>query len=215
MPLSVYGQFDRISEGTEMKANQIRGNCQLCGHQQATTGFAMSKHGYTVEHGWFAGVCHGEQHAPLQKDRSVADRVIAQVRAEAAELVIKADKVKAGEISPKVVVKTDIWRNKTEVPFAEATVSEQNSARNTFEWALRGRASAGNQFADHLERCANLYHGTALVEVIKPAKAAPILVGDVKGDRTVTSVEGGRVYYKIEGKKGSFWLGTQAWRKLA
>jgi hypothetical protein len=200
-----------------MKAtNQIRGNCQLCGHQQATTGFAMAKHGYTVEYGYFSGVCRGDQHAPLQNDRSVADRVIAQVRAEADDFIVKAEKVKAGEISPKVVFRTDIWRNKTEVPFAEATVSEQNSARNTFEWALRGRASAARQFADHLERCAGLYHGTALVEVIKPAKAAPILVGDVKGDRTVTSVEGGRVYYKVEGKKSTgFWLGTQAWRKLA
>ena len=199
-----------------MKANQIRGNCQLCGHQQAVVNGTMSKHGYTVQHGWFAGVCHGEQHAPLQKDRSVADRVIAQVRAEAAELVIKADKVKAGEISPKVVVKTDIWRNKIEIPFAEASRSEQEHARSTMEWALRGRASSGNQFADFLERCADEYHGTELVEVSKPAKAAPILVGDVKGNRTVTSVEGGRVYYKIEGKKGSgFWLGTQAWRKLA
>ena len=198
-----------------MKPNQIRGNCQLCGHQQATTGFAMAKHGYTVEHGWFAGVCHGEQHAPLQKDRSVADRVIAQVRAEAAELVVKADKVKVGSISPKVVVKTDINRNKIEIPFAEATPWDQDHALKTMEWALRSRAAAGTQFADHLQRCADLYHGTDLVEVVRPAKAAPILVGDVKGNRTATSVEGGRVYYKIEGKQSGFWLGTQAWRKLA
>jgi hypothetical protein len=200
-----------------MKAtNQIRGNCQLCGNQQATTGFAMAKHGYTVEHGWFAGVCQGEQHAPLQKDRTVADNVIAQIRAEAAELIVKADKVKAGEINPKFVTKTNIHGKKDEIPFADAWAWDQEAARKAMEWALRGRASAGNQFADHLERCANEYHGTALVEVIKPAKAAPILVGDVKGDRTVTSVQGGRVYYKIEGKKSTgFWLGTQAWRKLA
>ena len=199
-----------------MKANQIRGNCQLCGHQQATTGFAMAKHGYTVEHGWFAGVCHGEQHAPLQKDRSVADNVIAQIRAEAAELVIKADKVKAGEISPKVVIKTDIYGKKFEIPFADARSWDQESARQGMEWALRNRALAGRQFADHLERCADLYYCTDLVEVVKPTKPTPILVGDVKGNRTVTSVDAGRVYYKIEGKSGSgYWLGSQAWRKLA
>jgi hypothetical protein len=199
-----------------MKANQIRGNCQLCGHQQAVVNGTMSKHGYTVQHGWFAGVCHGEQHAPLQKDRSVADRVIAQVRAEAAELVIKADKVKVGSISPKVVVKTGIDRKKVEIPFAEAASWEQDNARKTMEWALRNRASAGNQFADHLQRCADLYHGTDLVEVIKPTKPTPICVGDVKGNRTVTSIDAGRVYYKIEGKAGSgYWLGSQAWRKLA
>ena len=38
------------------KEIQIRGNCQCCGKEQAVVGGLMSKHGYTVENGWFSGV---------------------------------------------------------------------------------------------------------------------------------------------------------------
>lgn len=59
---------------------QLRGNCPCCGRDQAVLASGrMSKHGYTVEQGWFQGVCSGDSHAPMQKDRVVTDRIIAQV----------------------------------------------------------------------------------------------------------------------------------------
>jgi len=71
--------------------NQIRGNCQCCGNQQAVVGSMMSKHGYTVDGGWFNGVCSGRNHVPLQVSREHTDLIVAQVRMEVPELIAKAD----------------------------------------------------------------------------------------------------------------------------
>jgi hypothetical protein len=200
---------------------QIRGNCQCCGHQQAVVSGTMSKHGYTVEHGWFSGVCSGRNYAPLQVSRERTDSIVAQVRAEVPELIAQADKVKAGEITP-ATIKIRKGGEKMEVAYADATPWQQSQARDSMEWNLRNRARAGEQFADSMEELANKIHGTALIEVAKKEAPAFIMPRDQKVDAqgftcTCTSVEGARVYYKYE-KNGSVyktWIGSQAWRKMA
>ena len=200
---------------------QIRGNCQCCGHQQAVVSGTMSKHGYTVEHGWFSGVCSGRNYAPLQVSRERTDNIVAQVRAEVPELIAQADKVKAGEITP-ATIKIRKGGEKMEVAYADASLSQQRQARDSIEWSLRNRARAGEQFANSMEELANKIHGTALIEVAKKEAPAFIMPRDQKVDAqgftcTCTSVEGARVYYKYE-KNGSVyktWMGSQAWRKMA
>ena len=143
--------------------NQIRGNCQCCGRQQAVIGGVMSKHGYTVEQGWFNGVCSGRNHAPIQVSRAVTDKIIADINAEVPELIAKADKVKAGEITPKTV-KTF---RKEEIPFEQGNLREQNAARTSLEWAYRNRARSGKDFAESMAKVADKYHGQPLVKVAK------------------------------------------------
>ena len=63
-----------------MKDNQIRGHCQCCGNQQAVVSGHMSKHGYTVEHGWFQGVCTGESYKPIELERTVTNKIMAAVK---------------------------------------------------------------------------------------------------------------------------------------
>ena len=200
---------------------QIRGNCQCCGHQQAVVSGTMSKHGYTVEHGWFSGVCSGRNYAPLQVSRERTDNIVAQVRAEVPELIAQADKVKAGEITP-ATIKIRKGGEKMEVAYADAMPHQQSQARDSMEWSLRNRARAGADFADMMEKLANEIHGTALIEVAKKEAPAFIMPRDQKVDAqgftcTCTSVDGARVYYKYE-KNGSVyktWMGSQAWRKMA
>jgi hypothetical protein len=200
---------------------QIRGNCQCCGHQQAVVSGTMSKHGYTVEHGWFSGVCSGRNYAPMQVSREHTDAIVAQVRAEVPQLIAQADKVKAGEITP-ATIKIRKGGEKMEVAYADASLSQQSQARDSMEWSLRNRARAGEQFANDMESLATKIHGTALIEVAKKEAPSFIMPRDQKVDAqgftcTCTSVDGARVYYKYE-KNGSVyktWMGSQAWRKMA
>ena len=179
----------------------------------------MSKHGYTVEHGWFSGVCSGRNYAPMQVSREHTDNMVAQIRAEVPQLIAQADKVKAGEITPKTI-KLRVGGEKVEIAFADAKPHQQSQARDSMEWSLRNRARAGADFANMMEELASKIHGTALIEVAKKEAPAFIMNGDKKTSKgmtyTCTSVIGARVYYKLQKGEQVFkgWIGSQAWRKM-
>ena len=149
-----------------MKAIQIRGNCQCCGREQAVVNGRMSKHGYTVNHGWFNGICSGRNYAPLQTNRDRANSIIEQIRKEVPELLAQAELVKAGKSNPvsiqREVLVINARREKIEVAFADATPREQKHALHALEWSLRLRAKAGEDFANLLEEVANKLQCTAL-----------------------------------------------------
>lgn len=199
-----------------MTSTQIRGNCQCCGRQQAVVGSMMSKHGYTVDHGWFSGVCSGRNHVPLQVSREHTDIIVAQVRADIPKLIADADGVKAGVITPKTIK----LRIGFEIPFSEGSERQQLTACNSLEWSLRSRASSGVSFADSMEKLATKLHGTALIKVAKKEAPEYISIGQQKSANgtiyTCTSVEGARVYHKAQKGDKTFkgWTGCQAWRKM-
>lgn len=183
----------------------------------------MSKHGYTVEDGWFQGICSGQRFAPLQKDRAQADRIVSQVRAEAAVLVQKAQGMRDGSLHPERV-STGRWDSKTRstitIAWEEASAYQQQQARESEAFRLESRSRQGFSFASALENLANVTFGTELLEVPVEAGPAPVQCGEVRVGQTngrkltVTSVQGARVYWKDErGFKG--WTGVQAWQKLA
>lgn len=145
---------------------QIRGNCQCCGRQQAVKNGRMAKHGYTVERGWFTGVCSGERFAPMQVSREQTDKIITDITAQIPELIAKAEKVKAGKITPQFIIRGR-YDNKQEVPFADATLREKSSALTSLEWSFRNRAHAGESFIKTLAEIADEKHNTALVEILK------------------------------------------------
>jgi hypothetical protein len=205
-----------------MKAIQIRGNCQCCGREHAVVDGRMAKHGYTVESGWFKGVCAGKHFAPIQVSREQTDTLIASVRKQVLEMIAKADLVASGEIKPTTITRHPHSKKAMEfIPFAEATVYEQRDAIRALEWNYRRTAEMGTSFADMMVQVADKYHGKALVEVAKKEAPAFIMPRDQKTDKdmiyTCSSVQGARVYYKVQKGAATFngWMGSQSWRKMA
>jgi len=205
-----------------MKAIQIRGNCQCCGREHAVVDGRMAKHGYTVESGWFKGVCAGKHFAPIQVSREQTDTLIASVRKQVLEMIAKADLVASGEIKPTTITRHPHSKKAMEfIPFAEATTYEQRDAIRALEWNYRRTAEMGTSFADMMVQVADKYHGKALVEVAKKEAPAFIMPRDQKTDKdmiyTCSSVQGARVYYKVQKGAATFngWMGSQSWRKMA
>jgi hypothetical protein len=200
---------------------QTRGICQCCGREQAIVNGKMAKHGYTVECGWFQGVCAGKNFVPMQVSRTETDSMVAAVRKEVAELIAKANRVASGDLLPTTITRSARF-NREVIAFADAQSWEQKDAIKHMEFTFRRSAEMGTDFANMMEKIANEYHGKELVKVEKKPAAEFIMPRDQKVDAqgnicTCTSVEGARVYFKFDknGKTYKTWIGSQAWRKLA
>ena len=72
-----------------MKATH-NGHCQCCGRLQALPNGTLSKHGYTVDWGYFNGVCAGENNAPLETSRELLDTIVTSLRRFADEMDARA-----------------------------------------------------------------------------------------------------------------------------
>lgn len=210
---------------------QLRGHCQYCGNLQARlkTG-TMSKHGYTVDHGWFNGVCQGEHHRSIEEDRSVTDKVIAQVKADVAKMQEDVDALKAGHKVPETAkMYRGIPGKEVEVPFHEASEYEQLREVEMMVWNLQGRIRAGNDYVTFMQKIAGEFHGKPLVEVEKKKGPAPLQIGEQRvyptreGDLIcrLDSYDGRRAYFSYvytntEGKRmrRKSWIGTRAWRQM-
>jgi len=207
-------------------ATQTRGHCQLCGRQQAVRG-GMAAHGYTVANGWFQGVCHGHNHAPLEKRRTETDSMIADIKQQAIAMRIKAEETLEGKHDP---LEYDTGRrtyvNSKRVPvmalFSEAGEFKQRDIRKSLAWSLTSRAKAGEDFAKFMAELADKVHGTELLVVAKPQPAERIQAGDrrlnAKGTvLTAKYQDGQRVYYTLtrdDGKVLTSWISPRSWRTL-
>lgn len=198
---------------------QQRGNCQCCGKQQAVLASGvMSKHGYTVDNGWFNGVCDGQNYEPMQVSREVSDKIADQILAECVELEKKAVAYKEGRAHPKMIKLAVYARNANPmVSWDEADEYKQAHGLQVAIFALESRARMGRSFVKSLFGVADKAHGQPLIDVVVPVAAPAILIGEKRISNgkilLVVSVRGGRVYWKNERGFGS-WTGTQAWRKL-
>jgi hypothetical protein len=205
-----------------MSKTQLRGICQCCGRQQAVLqpSGRMSKHGYTVGHGWFSGVCTGQNYQPLQKDRAQADIIVAAVRRDVVSLRAKAAAFRANEIHPELI-RTNRWDPKTrdtvKIPYEDGTPYQQEKARESAASTADQRANAGVQFADNLERLADRIYGTELEVVPAEEGPEPIPYGQqrkaARGVLTAKSVDRGIVRWQDErGFNGK--MSTRSWRLL-
>ena len=52
------------------------GTCQCCGSIQAVTKRGLANHGYTVDYGFFNGICQGANKKPLEEDHTETDKII-------------------------------------------------------------------------------------------------------------------------------------------
>lgn len=205
-----------------MTKTQLRGICQCCGRQQAVLASGnMSKHGYTVEQGWFSGVCRGQNHQPLQLDRTQADRTVQTVRHDVARLQQNLLDLQAGKIFPEIVNtgRYDFAKQASEtVSWADANEYQRTRGVEVEIFRVSGRIRLGTGFADDLEALANNVFGTALLEVKAEAAPAPILAGErrqseARGILTAVSVFQGMVKWKDERGYGTK-MSTRAWRNL-
>ena len=177
------------------KANiQIRGNCQCCGNDQAVVRGYASKHGYTVNNGWFNGVCSGQHYEPVQVSRVQADRIVESVRESVAALRVELEAVASGKVTPKTIVK-GYGKNRTEIKFADAALYEQEGAVEDLKRAIAHRINAGEDFAKHLEAVANKYHGQPLREVNLDAPVGIVVGSSVKVQGSVVTVT--KIEYRV------------------
>ena len=203
---------------------QLRGHCQCCGRLQAVDKGTVAKHGYKVESrgqsGWFSGVCGGHQFSPMQVERKVTDTLVAQVRAEVTGLRARADSYESGVDHPETV-RTQKYdsaaRDYVRVAWDKAEPFQRQDEVRAQVAYLRNRANSGESWADGMEKLANEFHGTALVEVVKPEAPAPILCGErrqaVRGILTAKSMDRGMVWWEDErGFKSR--MSTRSWRAL-
>jgi hypothetical protein len=198
---------------------KYRGHCQYCGREQAIVNGHMSKHGYTVKHGWFVGVCSGNQYSPIEVSREQTDKIIAEITAEIPQLIEQAEKVKTGQLNPKVI-SIGYGSNKTEIAFKDGNAMQQQKARFSLECALISRARGGESFIKTLAEVADKYNGKDLVVAVEKQTAPRISFNEIKvlrGSKVICKrIEGARVYfYWVNASPNvTSWVSTTFWRKL-
>jgi hypothetical protein len=77
-----------------MKKATHSGHCQLCGNLQKMPNNRLSKHGYTVEHGYFSGVCRGAGHLAFETSFALVLDEIANAEAALKELRAEQEKLR-------------------------------------------------------------------------------------------------------------------------
>jgi hypothetical protein len=197
------------------KEFKLLGNCPICGNLQAVNG-GMSKHGYTVSHGWFAGICYGERKAPIQHDKAATLTMVADVLAQIAKLEADVEKLKTGEMKPKTAPIASHYKA-DEVPFDQAPEYMQKQRVEQIIRGLEFKVKSGRNHVEHMLALVLKVHGTELIKQAKPIPPAQIMTGESRQGKTrvmtCTSVEGSRIYYKDE-KGFKSYTSPQAWRKF-
>lgn len=149
---------------TTLKATH-RGTCQACGRAQAHFKGTIAKHGYTVDWGYFNGVCAGAEQLPLEQDKAFAERIINDLRTIIAP---RADKLAAdllaGTVQPdwaKRVRGTLYACKREELQDNEAALCVQRAIRNA-----ENNASGARAHAVTLEKLIVARHGQPLMPIV-------------------------------------------------
>ena len=195
----------------------------MCGREHAVVKGKMSKHGYTVEGGWFNGVCAGDSFPPMQVSRSATDNLVVDVRAQCVALREQARQLEEGTVLPIFVVRSTFKNGKSGkeyTPFAEAVPYDQKQQIQRDIWSADNRADIGDAFANDMSRLVDEVHGKPLREVdVTANKPTPINPGEVRytpaGRKlTVTSIKGARIYC-LDQDEIRTWVSSTAWRKYS
>jgi hypothetical protein len=158
--------------------DQMRGHCQGCGRLQAANP-NMAQHGYTVEAGYFNGVCYGARHAPLEKERDLLDATIVAIAKRADEDEDRALRLEQREEDPiEKVERRQIGygRNRSyeyiKTPYAELDEYEKRQLREVLVWELRRDAKHGRAWIKDMQALAETVHG-------KPLQLNKVRVGPI------------------------------------
>lgn len=177
---------------------QNRGICQICGREQAVRSAGnITHHGYTIEYGWYHGTCPGQQHKPLQHDKTETERQIKLISEELPSIEKTIAKLKAGKLRPKQINLNHGTgaRAPKMVDWADAPEWAQNKAITTAIYAEERRLKAGRDTIVFLKQLIVNFYGKELKKVVKPnaANKPQIQVGSkvkVHGkEQTVLKIE--------------------------
>jgi hypothetical protein len=168
-----------------------RGTCQACGAVQAVmVKGLLAKHGYTVEWGFFNGVCAGADRLPLEVNKDLAMATISHLRDE----FIPAQKARIaglenGTVFPKWTKRekvaafrwNDVECNRDEISDDQAATQVQTAMRKA-----AGRISSAKAHMSMLKNLIETRHGQPLYpvnrEVRKELKAgSKVRIGGKSG----------------------------------
>lgn len=191
-----------------MEKIQTRGHCQVCGRIQAFGASGMAKHGYAVvgrgDGGYFHGTCQGSHHANLERDRSVLDGVIQQVRNDLVGLKKDLNEVIAGRKHPKTVwfdgFRISVAKDRPRsaryklTDYKELSAYHQDDVRRQIQYQIESRIRMGESFVKDMLKLAEKVHGADHITINKtPDTSKVISVGSkvkVAGrEVTVTKIE--------------------------
>lgn len=173
------------------------GHCQACArvHAVDVKRGDIAKHGYNVRFGYFAGVCSGSDHAPLEVERTFADETIVALEAFAKRQVKRARDLLAG-----TEVLTEVKSGKTKldaqgkkmrdrdykyipemIAWADATAEQRARAVEAAATVCQQNAIGARAHAKSLAAIIPKIHGQPLISVapVDAVADAPLAVGDV------------------------------------
>ena len=167
-----------------------RGTCQACGRIQAvnTAHGRIAKHGYTVDWGYFHGICQGSDAHPLEVDKTMTEAIINVLREnEAPRYDKRAADLRSGAVEPKWY-KGAYKAGKYEeivVPREELLSWEQDQILRGAIWNAERSAKAARQHADMLEGLIKARHAMPLIPVVNERKqlavGSRVQIGGQKG----------------------------------
>lgn len=150
-----------------------RGTCQVCGRPQAVMlrNNKIAKHGYSVDWGFFNGVCQGAENTPLEQDKSQTLAIIKVLREDEAPRADKrAAALEAGTVEPKYF-KRGPWDGRKcrfeqiECERAEITDYDARQFVQSAIYKARNHARHCRTHADMLEKLIATRHGQPLIPV--------------------------------------------------
>lgn len=152
------------------------GHCQVCGRTQAVNSKTgrLAKHGYTVDWGFFNGVCHGSGNLPLEVDTTVtkttiekltkeSDRLLALTVSDINEVIISVYDKNRGKSIPTKFNRESFDKWKADNGMRVLYTTWESSQENT----LRCYKSQAKQLVLHkifLEDLITTVHGQQLIE---------------------------------------------------
>lgn len=189
---------NRDSHVTKVKATHC-GNCQVCGRLQHVMPDGMANHGYTVEFGYFSGICRGSHKPPVQQQRTITDATIVGLGeyAEAQDALV--EEFKAGTTTPKRIEAGRKLNPKTYryapvyIEFSAGTPEQQAKAVELTVGECERDAQGARSAAAALKDMADRLHGTELVLIDDFMKAAREAAAKKAASPTV-DVKAGKVY---------------------
>lgn len=168
---------------TTLKATH-RGTCQACGRAQANFKGFIAKHGYTVDWGYFNGVCGGAERLPLEQDKTYALHIIDVMRNEVAPANDqRAADLRSGAVEPdwfkRVLNVPHVYGagKYSDVPCTRAEIADnvaEQQVRNAAYECERHAANARSH-ANSLEKLIAARHGQPLMPISTRTELA---VGD-------------------------------------
>tara|TARA_R110000851_G_C12839492_1_gene541590 strand:- start:54 stop:665 length:612 start_codon:yes stop_codon:yes gene_type:complete len=151
----------------KMAKHTHKGTCQACGRVQAVNNKSgmIAKHGYTVDWGYFSGICQGSDEAPLEQSTEVTLRVIRQLQAASVQLsAMKRSDITTVEVKKRG--ETFICSNQAQLDELYSPAHRAPSYKRLVELDLREMHNRAVQMLDHVDALIGLIetrHGKELM----------------------------------------------------